>query len=42
MRGSWCMAEPPEVRAELANLSVLTADYERPLMHADERTLTTR
>jgi hypothetical protein len=36
MRGRWCMTEPPEVRAELADLGVLTADYQRPLMHADE------
>jgi hypothetical protein len=32
MRGNWWMTKPPEVRAELANLGVLTADFERPVV----------
>lgn len=32
MRGNWCMAQPLDVRAELANLWVPTADYEHPVM----------
>jgi hypothetical protein len=32
MHGIRCMTQPPEVRAELANLRVPAADYERPLM----------
>ncbi len=32
MRGSRRMIEPPEVRAELVNLGVPTADCERPVM----------
>ena len=42
MHGCWCMTEPPEVRAGLANLGVPTADYERTVMPTTGRLVESR